>query len=276
MSDESSGKEVAGGKHVVPEGVAVEELDGGKKKLSEECPEDLLSLLEKKGAKDIYDKLVEEIVKEGNTRSMFGQWNNKEFESIIDFFREDFADKGIKVALCSRSAKSLRWLEFIDYEALPDYIPMYDVANRSGQVINTVYHRLKFPNGVAVEELKSWGGKKKLKEKIPIYVEKMLTKKGLMEEYDALVDACIEQGVGKRFKSWNLEKLKIVVGAHRPIFEDKGVALFLSQKEEWVSHGQHGGHMEHFRWIEFVDRELQPDYYPQRDATTRTDNCIIS
>ena len=34
------------------------------------------------------------------------------------------------------------------------YAPQFDVSNFSGQVIKTVYKKLQFPNGVAVEELK--------------------------------------------------------------------------------------------------------------------------
>jgi len=42
------GTVVARGNHVVPKGVAVEELDGGKKKLADECPPELKELLERK------------------------------------------------------------------------------------------------------------------------------------------------------------------------------------------------------------------------------------
>jgi hypothetical protein len=62
------------------------------------------------------------------------------------------------------------------------------------------------------------------------------------------------------------------------VFEQKGVALFLSLKSVYVSHGQHGGHYKYFFWLEFVDRSLQPITisYPQRDAATNTEKCIIS
>ena len=84
-----------------------------------------------------------------------------------------FIDKGVKVCLCKRSSGkgTYRWLEFIDVEALEEpYVPQYDVSNLSGQVIETCYTKLQFPNGVAVEELKSWKGRKVLKEKIPIHI----------------------------------------------------------------------------------------------------------
>jgi hypothetical protein len=172
--------------------------------------------------------------------------------------------------------KTYRWIEFIDTEEVPDYIPQYDVVNTSGQVIKTIYTTLEFPYGVVVEELKQWGGRKKLKENIPIYVQKMMTEKDLMVEYTDLVDACVSEGVGARLKAWNIDKLKEIVKYYTTKFEKKGVAVFVSHKREYVSHGQHGGHYEFFRWIEFVDREVQPNYYPQRDAETTDEKCVIS
>jgi hypothetical protein len=276
----NEGTEVAGGKYIVPPGVAVEELDGGKKKLSEKCPQDLEELLEKKGMKTVYDDLVKAIVKEGNTRSLFGDWKDKEFVSVIDLFADEFATKAIKVVLCKRVSNGMagtqRWIEFIDTEIAPDYIPQYDASSRSGQAIKTMYNTLKFPEGVAVEELKQWNGRKQLKEKIPIYVEKLLREKDVMREYNDLVEACVKEGVGRRFNNWKMSKLLIIQEEFSPRFEAKGVAIFLSLKDEWVSHGKHGGHMEKFRWIEFVDREKQPNYTPQRDAETKEEKCIIS
>lgn len=276
---DQEGTEVAKGKHVVPNGVAVEELDGGKKKLSEECPAPLKELLSRKdGLMDVYDQMVAAVVETSGTRSMFGNWKDAEFASVIDLFRDDFAEHGIKVSLCKRSSamKTYRWLEFIDVGEAPEYIPQYDVANTSGQIIKTCYTTLEFPYGVAVEELKQWKGRKHLKEKIPIYVEKLLTEKDLMVEYNALVDACVENGVGARFKSWNIKKLLEIVKEHTPKFETKGIAVFVSHKQEYISHGQNGGHVEMFRWIEFVDREAQPNYYPQRHAETKDEKCVIS
>ena len=277
MNDEVS-TEVANGKHVVPKGVGVEELDGGKKKLAEECPADLRLLLESKGMMETYNKLVQAVVDESKTRS-FGSWKDKEFESIVDFFREDFAEGDIKVALCKRKSGSgtYRWLEFIDVTVAEGYVPQYDVANFSGQVIKTVYKKIEFPNGVAVKELKQWGkARQKLREKTPVYVEKLLEPKGLMEEYKIMVEHCADAGVGQRLKMWNIEKLKNIIEFHRPNFEAKGVSLFISHKQEYVLHGLDAGDHEYFRWIEFVDREQQPNYYPQRDADTKDEKCIIS
>ena len=84
---------------------------------------------------------------------------DQQFISIVDQFRDDFTAKGIKIAFCKRKSGSkvgsYRWLEFIDVEALDEpYAPQFDVSNFSGQIIKTVYMKLQFPNGVAVEELK--------------------------------------------------------------------------------------------------------------------------
>jgi len=277
-SKEEEGTVVAGGKHTVPLGVAVEELDGGKKQLADACPPQVLQLLLRKEVLMVYDDMVNAIVEEGKTRNIFGQWQDKEFTSIMDQYRDDFAQKGVKLALCKyKSAHGTkRWMEFIDTSVAVDYVPQYDVTDRSGQVISTVYNKLKFPQGVAVEELCSWKGRTQLKEKIPPAVESLMLQKDTMSEYSQLVDACVQNGVGRRLKGWNTKKLKGVMEEYKPIFEAKGVAVFLSIKNEYVSHGQYGGHMEHFRWIEFVDREVQPNYFPQRDADTKDAECVIS
>lgn len=279
MSD-TEGKVVAKGDHVVPKGVAVEELDGGVKKLSGECPGDLKMLLEKQGAKEIYDKFVKSVADESATRGVFGNWRDMEFDSILDLFRDDFSEKNIKVALCKRKSGLTgvkRWIEFIDMEEAGNYVPQFDVSNLSGQVIKTVYSTLEFPNGVAVESLNRWGkARKNLKEKCPIYVEKMMTKKDLLVEYDELIDAVCKTGFSLIKQQWKTEEIQPLVVEHRPKFEKKGVDIFVSHKQEWVSHGQHGGHFEYFRWIEFVDREEQPNYHPQRDAgSKKEDNCAI-
>ena len=278
MADTTTeGTVVAGGKHTVPPGVAVEELDGGKRKLADECPDQVRDLLKRKDLVDVYNDMVKVIVEEGKTRNFFGSWQDKEFTSIMDQFRDDFAKQGVKTALCKyKSAHGTkRWIEFIDTELAPQYMPQYDVTDRSGQVIRTVYNRIKFPHGVAVEELHQWGGRKQLKDTIPPAVENLMLQKDTMREYSQLVDACVQHGVGQKFKCWNTKKLKQVMDEYRPLFAAKGVAVFLSLKQEWVSHGQYGGHMEHFRWIEFVDRSVQPNYYPQRDADTKQE-CVVS
>merc|ERR1711957_141212 len=76
------------------------------------------------------------------------------------------------------------------------------------------------------------------------------------------IDHVIEAGAGANTKIWNTEKLKAIMDVHKPMFESKGVEVFVSHKQEWVSHGNGAGHFVHFRWIEFVDREEQPTYSP--------------
>jgi len=42
-----------------------------------------------------------------------------------------------------------------------------------------VYSSLEFPFGIAVEGLKQWKGRDKLRDKMPMYVEKMKKERGL-------------------------------------------------------------------------------------------------
>ena len=58
--------------------------------------------------------------------------------SILDQFRDDFADKDLKVVLCKRKSQNGRyqWLEFIDVNTLgSSYVLQFDVSNFSGQII---------------------------------------------------------------------------------------------------------------------------------------------
>lgn len=127
---------------------------------------------------------------------------------------------------------------------------------------------------MAVEKLNQYSGRKKLQEKIPIFVEKMMMDHNLMTEYEMLVQDVVTSGWGKL--GWSADKVQPVLNEYRHKFEAKGVTLHLSLKKEYVSHGQYGGHVEVFRWIEFVDMKEQPNYHPQHNAEERKDGCIIS
>jgi len=86
-----------------------------------------------------------------------------------------------------------------------------------------------------------------------------MVEKKLEAEYDQLVHACVEQGVERKMKMWKNKKLVGVMNEFKPKAPGpKGVNVFVSHKQEYVSHGK-GGHNELFRWIEFVDRVLQPN-----------------
>mmetsp|Transcript_44705 Transcript_44705/g.49890 ORF Transcript_44705/g.49890 Transcript_44705/m.49890 type:complete len:352 (-) Transcript_44705:121-1176(-) len=260
-------------KYTVPKGVAVEMIKNfnGKKDLLKDCPSEVWDLLHSKSAFDIYDKFVQTIYDDKHTRNALGRWKDAEFVSKVDLFRDDFAEHGIKVALCIRNSKdftSVRWLEFIDVEEVGNYVPQFDLGNMSGQYIRTAHTKLQFPNGVAVEELKQWGGRDKLKEKLPYEVEKLLKKHNLMDEYHELVSDFVKLACGGKtsLKNWDIDKLKMLVDKYDETFGEKGIDLYVSHKQEYISHGASGGHTEHYRWIEFVDRNEQPNYIPQRNA----------
>jgi hypothetical protein len=186
-------------------------------------------------------------------------------------------NKGVKVVLCKRvsGAGSILWLEFIDTNANPSYVPQYDVTNLSDQEIKTLYTKLQFPNGVAIEFMNSWSSRKALKEDIPPQVEEMMKRKGLTSEYEILVDQIAEAHKGD-FSKLQLEKINEIVHTYSPKFESKGVSLFVSHKEEYYSYGQYGTNQETYRWLEFVDRDVQPNYHPQRNADSKPeDKCSI-
>ncbi|KAL3907556.1 MAG: hypothetical protein SGARI_003482 [Bacillariaceae sp.] len=284
-ASDDEGTAVAGGSYVVPKGVAVEKLKS-KAKLRDECPDDLHKLLTEKELFGMYDRVIQAILNDKNTKCVlycqealrfFDHWKQGPILGIVDLFQDDFAVKGVKVVYCKRKSGkgTYRWFEFIDKEALEKpYVPQYDVSNLSGQIIKTIYTKIEFPNGVAAEKLKQWK-KNDLKEKCPIYVETMLKDHDLMAEYDQMVDHVMESGSGEKTGMWNIEKLKDILNEYKPMFAKKGIDLFICHKQEYVSHGQHGGHNEYYRWIEFVDRSKQPSYQPQRDAEEKDEKCTI-
>ena len=89
----------------------------GHKDLKDKCPEDVRALLEEKDLFDVYDKFVQTIVDTKNTRGATGKWQDAQFISILDQFRDDFTAKGIKICFCKRKSGSkvgsYRWLEFL-------------------------------------------------------------------------------------------------------------------------------------------------------------------
>lgn len=270
-----SGTYVAKGRYFIPKGVAVEQLNNynGHKQLKDSCPNDVQELLARKGLFDVYDQFVQEIYDTSETRGFLGKWKDAQFIHVLDRFSDAFASKGLRVVLCKRKSANgtYRWLEFIDVEVRDSYVPQFDVSNFSEQIIQTHFTKLQFPNGVAVEELKYLKRRKEL-EIIPMHVKKMIEKHNLINEYEQMVDHIIEVGVSSNWNNWKL--FRDVLEVYKPMFHDKGVDIFVCQKGEYVSHGQYRGHMEYFRWIEFVDRLAQPSYYPQRSVDVKR-GCTI-
>lgn len=249
----------------------------GEKDLKDKCPKKVRALLEEKDLFDVYDKFVQTIVDTKNTRGATGKWRDAEFEAVLDQFRDEFAEKEVRICFCKSTVAadgSYRWLEFVDVNALEKpYVSQFDVSNYGGQVIKTAYRHIQFPNGVAAEGLAQFGGRKKLKDKIPIEVENLLKKKDLMSEYEKLVDALVEGGRGDNRRKWSNVSCRKIVGEHKAAFSAKGVDIFFSWKNEYVNKA-----VLHFRWIEFVDKVEQPNYQSQYDSTNKVrtgDGCSI-
>jgi hypothetical protein len=75
-------------------------------------------------------------------------------------------------------------------------------------------------------------------------VQKLIEEKDLQAEYNKFVDDCVANDVGGKWENWSVEKVKTIGETHSVKFEAKGVSLFISEKQEWISHGQYGGHNE--------------------------------
>ena len=72
---EEEGTATKGG-HVVPPGVAVEELKNydGHKKLRDQCPEAVQKLMTEKNLFNVYDRFVSALATEKKTRGPLGKW----------------------------------------------------------------------------------------------------------------------------------------------------------------------------------------------------------
>lgn len=269
-----------GGKHSVPPGVAVEELcsswwtGGGKRKLANQCPAAVCAILEAHNLVSIYETFVQAVVGACDTKQgavVKHQWNDEALVALVRQHQPQFASGGLQVALCRRTSSkgTHRWLEFIDTTIAPSYVPQYDVGNlQSRPGIKTICSELFFPQGVVVEQLDHRSGTKtargKLQDTVPTSVEELLTRKGLMPVYNAFVYELADTAGMAALEQWDTSKLKAMAATYRPLFAAKGVDVHVSEKRELVSHGYHGGGAVVYRWLEFVDRRVQPNYVPQR------------
>ena len=124
-----------------PDGVAVEELKNygrARNKLKETAPPYVTELMELKGAQDEYQTLVEHVAEAGVGKK-FKLWNVKKCMEIAEVHKEKFEAKGIKVYVCIKKEyvshgqyggheEIFRWLEFVDMEKQPSYVPQRDAS----------------------------------------------------------------------------------------------------------------------------------------------------
>ncbi|CAJ1932687.1 unnamed protein product [Cylindrotheca closterium] len=247
----------------VPEGVYVEGLNGVKK-LTDECPPKVRDFLTRKGLSATYDQFIEAIVKSKKTRNWARSWRTAEIQNVLNDFQELFLSNGVKLVLCKiipDGGLAYRWFEFIDLSVAERYVPQFDFDNEGPSDLETLQTTLKFPNGVAVEKLTDY---KSLMEHILEPVTEMMEKKNCMDLYVALVEILCRGGDENEKKvGWSDHHMREVVNVLGPRFESKGVSMFLSAKVEKVT--KDGKEVETpIQWIEFVDRDVQPNYVAQR------------
>ncbi|CAB9520957.1 expressed unknown protein [Seminavis robusta] len=257
---------IGGGWYTVPlTGVAVEELSGVKK-ISDQCPHEVESLLVKNGAMPVYDAFINAIVKSKTTRNWADSWSSLEISTILAEYKDQFLSRGLKVVLCKikpDSGNSLRWFEFIDINEQPGWVPQFDVLSLDGgTVLATNTNSLSFPKGVAVEAIMD---RKHVMERVPPPVKAMMENKGCMDLYMAMIAILCEcAGSGDEIDAtWSKTHMSDITQTIGPKFQAKGVSLFLSVLEEDVN--ENGQQVKKpFMWVEFVDREMQPNYTAQR------------
>ncbi|CAB9514395.1 expressed unknown protein [Seminavis robusta] len=245
--------------YAVPKGVAMEQLVeyGGHYELQKSCPKEMMALLSRTKAQETYSRFMDCIFKDKSTRvGLFGRWDLDRFAAVMEQFEAEFALHGIKVVLCELqiSKSSYLWLEYIDLGVNDHYVPPYNVANQSStQEIKTHSSQLKFPNGVAIEQFGY--GHKQLEEQASPDLAALLKERGLMTEYNKMVDQCNEFAFRRGYG--DVRKLRVIVLQYQAAFAAEGIDIFICQKKETVVCKTCI-----FRWLEFVDRSQQPDYRP--------------
>merc|ERR1712226_292787 len=121
------------------------------------------------------------------------------------------------------------------------------------------------PGGVVAHQLPS-GFKKQERflGETPRKLHALNEEKGTIELYEALKSSMVEDD-GLKWFGWHSKALSEVVARIQPAFNEKGIGHHFNRVRWYVSHGQHGGHVEHRYWLEFVDSAVvQPvaDYVP--------------
>lgn len=214
-------KKVAGGRHFVPEGVAVEELNEFAK-VTDDCPEDVQELLTTKGLMTTYDEFIDALAKKKSTRGWVTNWKVSEISKIMQAFVEIFESKGVKMVLCKlkpNSGRSFRWFEYIDLAVAPVYVAQYDVSNYGDEELDTSKTTLTFPNGVAVEMLTD---RKTIVEDTPASVRAMMEKKDCFDLYVALIDVLCESGSIDLGKGFSENQVRSIARILAPKFAAKG------------------------------------------------------
>ncbi|CAB9511432.1 expressed unknown protein [Seminavis robusta] len=268
--------------HCPPRGVVAEPLHSGpcKRFQDSNCPREVFDLMNRKGAVTAYHDMMDEISADENTRDRLGVLKLKAIDTIVERFRPRFSKCGVKVVVCVADYRCnlYRWIEFVDSGAIT-YISPYNFKNTAGPKLKTALSTIKFQKGVAVEEFRQalFGKRGRLVKQTPKHVEIMIREKGLQEEYERLIQDCIHEGVGGFLGRWDIGKLREVIQHYRPLFQDKGVALFLCHTQEHVPSVEGGERIEYFRWMEFVDRNKLPHYRPEHNGEYRHEDpgCAI-
>ena len=151
------------------------------------------------------------------------------------------------------------------------------MSSNGANTIKTFYKTLEFPDGVAVQELKNEHHHIRKEAAIPTSVELVLKQKNLHTEYASLMKDITNANLDNMGWKQNNHKLNAVVANHRPAFESKDghghIAIFLCGKLDYVNQGP-VSHTVNVRWLEFVDRSIQPNYNPK--SQQGSSGCTVS
>jgi len=119
----------------MPSGVVCEALeDFNASQFYKSTPRLVAALMTEKGATDVYNKFVKEVM---SKKKGMGTFNFKGVQKVVQSFGNQFEQTGLAVVLCNRRASAggqsvtfVRWIEYVDLSQQQDYTPeeSYDPA----------------------------------------------------------------------------------------------------------------------------------------------------
>jgi len=124
-------------------------------------------------------------------------------------------------------------------------------------VTGRYWKRIEMPEGVVAHQLPNGFHKKdRFLGETPRKLKALNEERGTTELYDALKSSMVEDG-GLDLWGWHSRAINEVISRFQSAFNEKGIGLHFNRVRWYVSHGQHGGHVEYRYWLEFADSAKQ-------------------
>lgn len=250
----------AWGAKVFPGGIYGEKLDVLLQEdyQSSMSPE-LSSLLEGKGAIDLYMQMVSEIRLGGKGANL--ALSSENMASVVDKYRANFQKRGILIFFCRKLRSDhgyhyQKWLEFADAKINPMYLPSEVFkAKNIEETISTGWGSKVMPSGVFGERLEGWKNPD-YKNLIQSPLLEFLEERNALSVYKSMLDEVARNPKGADFALKMIEVAKLVQ-KYRPAFRAKNVNIFACRFLQ-IDARMHIYH----KWLEFSSTQEAGAYVP--------------